>query len=98
MTKSLGEGFDPVSIKIMGEVTNVQVVLELKSDGETKEIFNFLNQTKYKGTFKNTNKEVIEIDYCFDSSKLESENWACVVLRNLPPNVHPNAIFKNCSE
>lgn len=63
----------------------------------TKEFHEYMNSSERVGTFKNHKKEEIKVNFCFDATMLDSEQWAAVILRNLPPKVVPDTISKNCS-
>ena len=82
--KNIGPNIEVESVRLMGELGQVKAVLELPTDQDTKALYEFLNHPSRKGTFTNQRKESIQINYCFDGRRLESENWVCVVLRNLP--------------
>lgn len=69
-----------ISVRLTGEPDYVIGIVELSSDSNTKTIYDFLNSPENKGKFCNKNGQVIEINLCFDASKLESEKWTAVVL------------------
>ena len=81
----------------MGDIDYVIAVVEFESDLQTKEFYDYMNGPKKRGLFTNHKNEEIKINYCFDATMIDSEQWAAVILRNLPPTVMADTIKKNCS-
>ncbi|CAI2364130.1 unnamed protein product [Moneuplotes crassus] len=78
--------------------SHYKAIVEFKDDKHCSEVYEFLNSPKYKGKFKNKEKESIQINYALDSSRVENSGWVAVVIRNLPREATKSIIVANCSQ